>query len=197
MHFIYWHGWCAFNVLSVAAIYEQSCEAYKHKGNASGHYYVDVDGSGPINPQLVYCNMTGRKLGSLLFVLVWLTFLKRIAWIKTASFAPSGLFSTSEDRTWMVIQHNNTELTTIHMSPETKQHFIHFNYTSGEQQLAAIISQSEHCEQELSHHCRKSRLFNTPGKTKCLQASFFNTHFWAYYVMFLSFYWIKEAAFTM
>lgn len=53
----------AFHVLSVTAIYEQSCEAYKHKGNASGHYYIDVDGSGPINPQLVYCNMTGRTPG--------------------------------------------------------------------------------------------------------------------------------------
>ncbi|XP_029683615.1 contactin-associated protein-like 5 isoform X2 [Takifugu rubripes] len=107
-----------------SSIYEQSCEAYKHRGNTSGLYYVDVDGSGPINPQLVYCNMT-------------------------------------EDRTWMVIQHNNTEPTTVRMSPETKRQFIHFNYTSGEQQLAAIISQSDRCEQELSHRCRKSRLFNT------------------------------------
>lgn len=42
-----------------SAIYEQSCEAYKHKGNTSGYYYIDVDGSGPIRPQLIYCNMTG------------------------------------------------------------------------------------------------------------------------------------------
>lgn len=72
----------------------------------------------------------------------------------------------------MVIQHNNTELTTVRTSPETKQHFVFFEYTSGEQQLAAIIRQSEHCEQELSHRCRKSRLFNTPGKMKCLQPPF-------------------------
>uniref|UniRef100_A0A672IGP5 Contactin associated protein like 3 n=1 Tax=Salarias fasciatus TaxID=181472 RepID=A0A672IGP5_SALFA len=39
-------------------IYEQSCEAYKHKGNTSGFYHVDVDGSGAIRPLLVYCNMT-------------------------------------------------------------------------------------------------------------------------------------------
>lgn len=43
------------------AKYEQSCEIYKHKGNTSGHFYIDVDGSGPIKPQLVYCNMTGKK----------------------------------------------------------------------------------------------------------------------------------------
>ncbi|CAI5674934.1 contactin-associated protein-like 3B [Oreochromis niloticus] len=45
-----------------ASIYEQSCKAYKHKGNVSGYYYIDVDSSGPIKPQLLYCNMTGAAL---------------------------------------------------------------------------------------------------------------------------------------
>uniref|UniRef100_A0A8U8C8Q8 Uncharacterized protein n=1 Tax=Geospiza parvula TaxID=87175 RepID=A0A8U8C8Q8_GEOPR len=39
-------------------IYEQSCEAYKHRGNTSGFYSIDSDGSGPLGPFLVYCNMT-------------------------------------------------------------------------------------------------------------------------------------------
>ncbi|XP_071072664.1 contactin-associated protein-like 3 isoform X2 [Dasypus novemcinctus] len=39
-------------------LYEQSCEAYKHRGNSSGFYYIDSDGSGPLGPSLVYCNMT-------------------------------------------------------------------------------------------------------------------------------------------
>nr|XP_020472734.1 contactin-associated protein-like 4 [Monopterus albus] len=108
-----------------SSTYEQSCEVYKHKGNTSGHYYIDVDGSGPIKPQLIYCNMT-------------------------------------EDGAWMLVQHNNTELTRVHLSPGMSQHSAHFDYTSDGEQLAAIISQSEHCEQELSYHCRKSRLLNTP-----------------------------------
>ncbi|XP_059118532.1 contactin-associated protein-like 4 isoform X1 [Peromyscus eremicus] len=41
-----------------SSLYEQSCEAYKHRGNASGFYYVDSDGSGPLQPFLLYCNMT-------------------------------------------------------------------------------------------------------------------------------------------
>uniref|UniRef100_A0A670Z7Q0 Contactin associated protein family member 4 n=1 Tax=Pseudonaja textilis TaxID=8673 RepID=A0A670Z7Q0_PSETE len=40
------------------SIYEQSCEAYKHRGNISAFYYIDSDGSGPLGPFLVYCNMT-------------------------------------------------------------------------------------------------------------------------------------------
>uniref|UniRef100_A0A3B3UN27 Contactin-associated protein-like 4 n=1 Tax=Poecilia latipinna TaxID=48699 RepID=A0A3B3UN27_9TELE len=91
--------------------YEPSCEVYKHQGDTSGHFYVDVDGSGPIKPQLVYCNMT--------------------------------------------------ELTPVQASADTNQHFASFLYPSEEKQLSAVISQSEHCEQELSYHCRKSRLSNS------------------------------------
>ncbi|XP_071335931.1 contactin-associated protein-like 4 [Trachinotus anak] len=108
-----------------SSIYEQSCEAYKHKGNTSGYYYIDVDGSGPIRPQLIYCNMT-------------------------------------EDKTWMLIQHNNTDLTRVRPLLGKNQHSAHFEYTSEEEQLAAIISQSEHCEQELTYRCRKSRLLHSP-----------------------------------
>ncbi|XP_071378067.1 contactin-associated protein-like 4 [Centroberyx affinis] len=108
-----------------SSVYQQSCEAYKHQGNTSGHYYIDVDGSGPIKPQLVYCNMT-------------------------------------EEQTWMVIQHNNTDLTRVRPSPGGNQHSAHFDYSSEDEQLLAVIGQSDYCEQELSYHCRKSRLLNTP-----------------------------------
>jgi len=63
----------------------------------------------------------------------------------------------------MVIQHNNTELTRVRPSPGVKQHSVYFHYTSEEEQLLAAIDQSEHCQQELSYHCRKSRLLNTQG----------------------------------
>uniref|UniRef100_A0AAX7VS22 Contactin associated protein like 3 n=1 Tax=Astatotilapia calliptera TaxID=8154 RepID=A0AAX7VS22_ASTCA len=96
-----------------SSVYEQSCEAYKHNGNTSGHFYIDVDGSGPIKPQLVYCNMTGDT-------------------------------TTLTD-----------PFTTIN-----SQHLlysIHFDYSSEEEQLLAVIKQSEHCEQELSYHCKMSQ----------------------------------------
>ncbi|KAM4727930.1 contactin-associated protein-like 4 [Anableps anableps] len=107
-----------------SSVYEQSCEAYKHNGNTSGYFYIDVDGSGPIKPQPVYCNMT-------------------------------------DENTWMVVQHNNTELTKVRPPSGENQHLVHFDYMSEEEQLLAIIHQSEHCQQELSYHCRKSRLLNT------------------------------------
>ncbi|CAB1460602.1 unnamed protein product [Pleuronectes platessa] len=108
-----------------SSVYEQSCEAYKHNGNTSGHFHIDVDGSGPIRPQLVYCNMTAAD-------------------------------------TWMVIQHNDSDQTRVRASPGVNQLLIHFDYSTGEEQLMAAVGQSEHCEQEVAYHCRKSRLLNTP-----------------------------------
>ncbi|XP_046717176.1 contactin-associated protein-like 4 isoform X2 [Silurus meridionalis] len=110
-----------------SSVYEASCEAYKHRGNTSGLYHVDIDGSGPIKPQLIYCNMS--------------------------------------DKAWMVIQHNNTELTKLRPSSGSTQHSASFNYSADAEQLAAIITRAEHCEQELSYHCKKSRLLNTPDGT--------------------------------
>uniref|UniRef100_A0A674DGD8 Contactin-associated protein-like 4 n=1 Tax=Salmo trutta TaxID=8032 RepID=A0A674DGD8_SALTR len=107
-----------------SSVYEKSCEAYKHQGNTSGLYYIDVDGSGPIKSQLIYCNMT--------------------------------------DKTWLVIQHNNTELTKLKASSGINQHLAYFNYSADADQLWAIITQAEHCEQEVLYHCRKSLLLNTP-----------------------------------
>lgn len=64
----------------------------------------------------------------------------------------------------MIIQHNNTALTKLRPSPGPHHLSVHFDFLTEEEQLAAAIGQSEHCEQELSYRCRKSRLLNTPGE---------------------------------
>ncbi|KAM3916615.1 contactin-associated protein-like 5 [Leptodactylus fuscus] len=45
-----------------SSLYEQSCEAYRHKGYPSDYYYIDSDGSGPLGPVRVYCNITEEKM---------------------------------------------------------------------------------------------------------------------------------------
>ncbi|XP_064370811.1 contactin-associated protein-like 5 isoform X2 [Dromaius novaehollandiae] len=44
------------------SIYEQSCEAYRHQGKSSGFFYIDSDGSGPLGPLHVFCNITEDKI---------------------------------------------------------------------------------------------------------------------------------------
>ncbi|KAM6978921.1 contactin-associated protein-like 5 isoform 2-T2 [Tautogolabrus adspersus] len=48
------------------SIYESSCEAYKLIGSSSGFFSIDPDGSGPLGPTQVYCNMTEEKVWTVL-----------------------------------------------------------------------------------------------------------------------------------
>uniref|UniRef100_W5L3K4 Contactin associated protein-like 5b n=1 Tax=Astyanax mexicanus TaxID=7994 RepID=W5L3K4_ASTMX len=41
-------------------IFEASCEAHRLTGSASGFFSIDPDGSGPLRPTVVYCNMTDK-----------------------------------------------------------------------------------------------------------------------------------------
>ncbi|KAG8139787.1 hypothetical protein E2320_002538, partial [Naja naja] len=40
-----------------ATVYKESCEAYRIRGKVSGNYTIDPDGSGPLKPFTVYCDM--------------------------------------------------------------------------------------------------------------------------------------------
>ncbi|XP_040330585.1 contactin-associated protein-like 5 [Herpailurus yagouaroundi] len=109
------------------SLYEQSCEVYRHQGNTAGFFYIDSDGSGPLGPLQVYCNIT-------------------------------------EDKIWTSVQHNNTELTRVRGADPEKPYTMALDYGGSMEQLEAMIDGSEHCEQEVAYHCRRSRLLNTPGK---------------------------------
>ncbi|EPY75923.1 hypothetical protein CB1_001533063 [Camelus ferus] len=109
------------------SVYEQSCEAYRHQGNTAGFFYIDSDGSGPLAPFRVYCNVT-------------------------------------EDKIWTSVQHNSTELTHVRGADTQKPYSMALDYGGSLEQLEAVIDGSEHCEQEVSYHCRRSRLLNTPSK---------------------------------
>ncbi|XP_027475963.1 contactin-associated protein-like 4 isoform X4 [Zalophus californianus] len=104
------------------SIYEPSCESYKHRGNTSGFYYIDSDGSGPLEPFLLYCNMT--------------------------------------ETAWTVIRHNGSDLTRVRNTNPENPYAGVFEYVASMEQLQATINLAEHCEQELTYYCKKSRLVN-------------------------------------
>lgn len=70
----------------------------------------------------------------------------------------------AEDKIWTSVQHNNTELTHVRGTDPENPYTMTLDYGSSMEQLEAVIDGSEHCEQEVAYHCRKSRLLNTPGK---------------------------------
>ncbi|XP_069790956.1 contactin-associated protein-like 5 isoform X2 [Narcine bancroftii] len=68
----------------------------------------------------------------------------------------------TEDKTWTVVQHNNTELTSVQGSTVERPHLAHFNYTSSMEQLQSMMKSMDYCEQQMAYYCKKSRLLNTP-----------------------------------
>uniref|UniRef100_A0A8C6MGE8 Contactin associated protein 2 n=1 Tax=Nothobranchius furzeri TaxID=105023 RepID=A0A8C6MGE8_NOTFU len=109
------------------SIFEPSCEAYKHLGRSSDTYWIDPDGSGPLGPFKVNCNMT-------------------------------------EDKVWMMVMNNLPPKTLITGSSREKRTVLQVNYSASMDQVTAITTSAEHCEQQIAYSCRMSRLLNTPGR---------------------------------
>ncbi|XP_066485310.1 contactin-associated protein 1 [Tiliqua scincoides] len=42
-------------------VYKESCEAYRLSGKVSGNYTIDPDGSGPLKPFMVYCDIQANR----------------------------------------------------------------------------------------------------------------------------------------
>uniref|UniRef100_A0A8B9JST0 Contactin associated protein like 2b n=1 Tax=Astyanax mexicanus TaxID=7994 RepID=A0A8B9JST0_ASTMX len=110
------------------SVYEQSCEAYKHVGRSSDLYWIDPDGSGPLGPFKVICNMT-------------------------------------EDKVWTTVVNNLPAQTSVTGSSRERRTVLQLNYSATMEQISAITSSAEHCEQHVAYNCRMSRLLNTPDGT--------------------------------
>uniref|UniRef100_A0A8D3DQH8 Contactin-associated protein-like 2 n=1 Tax=Scophthalmus maximus TaxID=52904 RepID=A0A8D3DQH8_SCOMX len=109
------------------SIYEPSCEAYKHLGRSSDTYWIDPDGSGPLGPFKVNCNMT-------------------------------------EDKVWTTVMNNLPPRTAVTGSSRERRTVLQVNYSASMDQVTAITTSAEYCEQQIVYSCQKSRLLNTPGK---------------------------------
>uniref|UniRef100_A0A8C9UAI8 Contactin associated protein 2 n=1 Tax=Scleropages formosus TaxID=113540 RepID=A0A8C9UAI8_SCLFO len=110
------------------SVYEQSCEAYKHLGRTSDTYWIDPDGSGPLGPFKVSCNMT-------------------------------------EDKVWTTVANSLPAQMPISGSSREKRMVLQLNYSASMEQVTAVTSSAEHCEQYVAYVCRSSRLLNSPDGT--------------------------------
>ncbi|XP_005471803.1 contactin-associated protein-like 2a isoform X2 [Oreochromis niloticus] len=110
------------------SIYEPSCEAYKHLGKSSDAYWIDPDGSGPLGPFKVNCNMT-------------------------------------EDKVWTTVMNNLPPKTIVTGSSRNRRTVLQVNYSASMDQVTAITTSAEYCEQQIAYSCRMSRLLNTPDGT--------------------------------
>lgn len=81
------------------------------------------------------------------------------------SYTDRTLIFFLEDKVWTVVHHNSTDPVKVRGSTPDKPHKSDLDYGASPNQLRALVSQSEHCQQTLTYQCRRSRLFNTWGES--------------------------------
>nr|XP_061826904.1 contactin-associated protein-like 5 [Nerophis lumbriciformis] len=67
----------------------------------------------------------------------------------------------TEEKVWTVLAHNSTSPVRVQASTLQAPHVVALDYGASAAQLQAIVSRSEHCQQEVVYSCKRSRLFNT------------------------------------
>ncbi|XP_019724921.1 contactin-associated protein-like 2b [Hippocampus comes] len=94
------------------SMFQQSCEDYKHQGKSTGTYWIDPDGSGPIEPFRVVCDMTEEK--------VWTTVKNNLA------PQTSVMTANPEDKAVLQITYNVTDeqLFSVTSSAEKCQQYL-------------------------------------------------------------------------
>lgn len=67
---------------------------------------------------------------------------------------------------WTIVSHDlQMQTTVVGYSPE-KYSVTQLIYSASMDQISAITSSAEYCEQYVSYFCRMSRLLNTPGRLR-------------------------------
>ncbi|XP_025225512.1 contactin-associated protein-like 4 [Theropithecus gelada] len=70
-----------------------------------------------------------------------------------------------QETTWTIIQHNGSDLTRVRNTNPENPYAGFFEYVASMEQLQATINRAEHCEQEFTYYCKKSRLVNKQDGT--------------------------------
>lgn len=69
-----------------------------------------------------------------------------------------------QETAWTIVQHNGSDVTRVRNTSPEHPYTGLFEYVASMEQLQATINRAEHCEQELTYYCKKSRLVSKEGK---------------------------------
>ncbi|TFK02878.1 inactive rhomboid protein 2 [Platysternon megacephalum] len=72
----------------------------------------------------------------------------------------------AEDKVWSTVYHDLQMQTSVVGNGPGKYSVLQLNYSATMDQISAITSSAEYCEQYISYSCKMSRLLNTPGRLR-------------------------------
>ncbi|XP_036443090.1 LOW QUALITY PROTEIN: contactin-associated protein-like 5 [Colossoma macropomum] len=67
----------------------------------------------------------------------------------------------ADDKIWTVVGHDHLQPVRVQGSTPRSPYVLIFNYSISPYHLRSLVASSEHCQQEVTYRCRKSRLFDT------------------------------------
>ncbi|KAG8508994.1 Contactin-associated protein-like 2 [Galemys pyrenaicus] len=73
------------------------------------------------------------------------------------------IYGSLEDKVWTIVSHDLQMQTTVVGYHPEKYSVTQLAYSASMEQISAITSSAEYCEQYVSYFCKMSRLLNTPG----------------------------------
>ncbi|XP_034717475.1 contactin-associated protein-like 2a isoform X2 [Etheostoma cragini] len=90
-------------------------------------------------------------------------------WIDPDSSGPLGPFKVNcnmtEDKVWTTVMNSLPPKTAVTGSSRERRTVLQVNYSASMDQVTAITTSAEYCEQRIAYSCRMSRLLNTPDGT--------------------------------
>lgn len=70
---------------------------------------------------------------------------------------------------WTVVGHDHLQPVSVRGSTPRSPYVLIFNYSISPYHIRSLVASSEHCQQEVTYRCRKSRLFDTWGELNFLR----------------------------
>uniref|UniRef100_A0AAQ4QK88 Contactin associated protein 2 n=1 Tax=Gasterosteus aculeatus aculeatus TaxID=481459 RepID=A0AAQ4QK88_GASAC len=90
-------------------------------------------------------------------------------WIDPDSSGPLGPFKVNcnmtDDKVWTTVMNNLPPKIAVTGSSRERRTVLQVNYSTSMEQVTAITTSAEYCEQQIAYSCRMSRLLNTPDGT--------------------------------
>ncbi|KAK2868852.1 hypothetical protein Q7C36_000723 [Tachysurus vachellii] len=69
--------------------------------------------------------------------------------------------TNAQDKLWTVVGHDHLQPVSVQGSTPRSPYVLIFNYSISPYHIRSLVASAEHCQQEVTYRCRKSRLFDT------------------------------------
>ena len=149
-----------------SALNPVSCYAYglQHEGTKRAEVYIDVDGSGPLEPFPVTCEFFSKFLFVCIILVKELLNICSLFFSSQISFWYIKIFFLPDDgKVYSHLGHKHEMTTTVDGFERPGSYVQDIVYDANMDQIEIFVNRSTKCRQKLHYQCIKATLFNSPS----------------------------------